>query len=88
MNTKNTKSLFKRISRHGLEAVVGGVIGWHVANEFVHPKPIKIGDIVADTVSILASYGEQMEYNSIGAIIGAMSLPAIDLIYSAYKKRK
>ncbi|MFH1591825.1 MAG: hypothetical protein ABIB47_00455 [Candidatus Woesearchaeota archaeon] len=67
-----------------LEAAIGSFIGWQVADNFIHPSDIYTAE---NTVSAIIRYGRQYNYNTIGAIIGGVTIPAIDILYHLCFKR-
>ena len=74
------------VARIGLEATLGGIGGWYIASNFVHPTAANSG---GDVGMFMSNYAEQMSYNAEGAILGAVMLPiASRIIQSAYMSRK
>lgn len=62
--------------RVGLEVLAGAVTGWFLTNTFIHPN-LESGD---GMISGMYNYMKQYEYNTEGAIIGAIAVPLISLI--------
>jgi hypothetical protein len=70
---RKTASILKKAGVIGLEALAGGVAGWYISDNFIHPS-FDSGD---NLTNALVSYCRQEGYNLLSAGVGAIAVPTL-----------